>query len=599
MSKKEVQERKEIPEQYKWDLESMYSSIEEWEKDYNLAKEMAKEFENHRGKVASSSENLFNALEDMGKLYRIVENLYTYAHMKLDEDTRVGKSQELSDKGLSLYVEVEEKTSFVTPEILTLDLPTLEKYFEEKEELKLYRQYLNDIMRQKEHILSAREESILAQMGEMASAPQKIFSMLNNADIKFPTIKDEEGKDVEITHGNFIPLMESKDREVRKNAFKGLYDTYKGFKNTFAASLNGDLKKNIFYAKIRNYNSSREASLDRNNISLSVYDNLINSIHKNLESMYKYMSIRKRALGVDELHMYDIYTPIVKDVDYNIPYEEAVEIIKKALKPLGEEYMAIVEEGFSSRWIDVYENRGKRSGAYSSGSYDSKPYILLNYHNTLDNVFTIAHEMGHSIHSYLTRKYQPFIYGNYSIFVAEVASTVNEALLLDYMLKNVKDDNKKLYLLNHYLESFRTTVFRQTMFAEFEKIISEYLESGGALTADYLCETYKKLNELYYGPDVVIDDEIAMEWARIPHFYYNFYVYQYATGYSAAVHLSQKILEEGESAVEKYLTFLKSGSSDYPLNVLKLAGVDMTTEGPVDNAMKLFSKLVEEMDKLI
>jgi len=599
MSKKEILERKDIPEKYKWDLESMYGSIEEWEKDYYMAKEMAKEFEAYRGKVVSSSETLFKALEDMGKLFRLVENLYAYAHMKLDEDTRVGKSQELSDKGLSLYVEVKEKTSFVTPEILTLEISTLERFMEEKEELKLYKHYLDNIMRQKDHILSAREESILAQMGEVASAPEKIFSMLNDADLKFPTIKDEEGNDVEITHGNFIPLMESKDREVRKNAFKALYNTYKGFKNTFAASLNGDLKKNIFFAKIRNYKSSREASLDRNNISLSVYDNLINSIHKNLDSMYKYMAIRKRALKVDELHMYDLYTPIVKDVDFNIPYEEAVEIIKKALKPLGEEYMAIVEEGFSSRWIDVFENRGKRSGAYSSGSYDSKPFILLNYHNTLDNVFTIAHEMGHSIHSYLTRKNQPFVYGDYSIFLAEVASTVNEALLLDYMLKNVEEKNEKLYLLNHYLESFRTTVFRQTMFAEFEKIINEYLESGGALTADYLCETYKKLNELYYGPEVVIDEEIAMEWARIPHFYYNYYVYQYATGYSAAVHLSQKILEEGKPAVEKYLTFLKSGSSDYPLNVLKLAGVDMTTEGPVDNAMKLFSQLVDEMDKLI
>lgn len=311
------------------------------------------------------------------------------------------------------------------------------------------------------------------------------------------------------------------------------------------------------------------------------------------------MSIRKRALEVDELHMYDLYTPIVKDVEYNIAYDEAVEIVKKGLQPLGEEYMAIVEEGFSTRWIDVFENRGKRSGAYSSGSYDSKPYILLNYHNTLDNVFTIAHEMGHSVHSYLTRKYQPYIYGNYSIFLAEIASTLNECLLLDYLLKNAKDDNERAYLINHYLESFRTTVYRQTMFAEFEKIISEYLENGGAITADYLCETYKKLNELYYGPNIVVDDEIAMEWARIPHFYYNFYVFQYATGFSAAVDLSQKILKEGKPAVERYLTFLKSGSSDYPLEVLKKAGVDMTTGEPVNNALKLFGELVEEMDKLI
>ncbi|MBU5426380.1 oligoendopeptidase F [Tissierella pigra] len=598
-SKKETLERKDLPQELKWDLESMYKDVGEWEKDYNKAKEMAKNFDSHKGEAVSSSENLYNTLKDKDELYRLASNLYSYTHMKLDEDTRDGKSQALSDKGLSLYIEVEEKTSFLVPEILTLDLNVLEKYYEEKPELKLYKKYIDNILRQKSHVLSAREESILAQVGEIGSAPEKIYSMLSDADLKFPVIKDEDGKDVEITHGNFIPLMESKNRDVRKNAFEALYNTYEGFKNTFAAALSGDLKKNIFNANIRNYKSSREASLDTNNIPLSVYDNLINSVHNNLDSMYKYMEIRKRALEVEELHMYDLYTPIVKDVDFKIPYKEGVELVKKALVPLGEEYMDVVEEGFSSRWIDVYENRGKRSGAYSSGSYDSKPFILLNYHDTLDNVFTTAHEMGHSIHSYFTRKNQPFVYGNYSIFVAEVASTANESLLMDYMLKNVVDKNERLYLLNHYLESFRTTVFRQTMFAEFEKIINEHLEKGESLTADYLCEEYKKLNELYYGPSVVVDDEIAIEWARIPHFYYNYYVFQYATGYSAAVALSQKVLEEGKESVDKYLNFLKSGSSDYPLNVLKLAGVDMTTEEPVNNAMKLFSKLVDEMDKLI
>ena len=598
-SKNEILERKDISKDKQWDLESMFTSFSEWEKSYNEAKELAKDFESYKGKVVSSSENLYNVLNDMGELYRITEHLYSYAHMKLDEDTRDGNSQALSDKGLGLFVEVDEKTSYVVPEILTLDLAVLEKYYEEKPELKLYKKYIENIMRKKEHVLSAREESILAQMGEVSNSPHKIYSMLNDADLKFPTIKDEEGKDVEVTHGNFIPLMESKDRDVRKRAFEALYGTYKGFKNTFAASLNGDLKKNIFNATVRNYKSSREASLDQNNVTLSVYDNLIHSIHNNLDSMYKYMEIRKWALGVEELHMYDLYTPIIKDVDLKIPYGEGVELVKKALTPLGDEYMVAVEEGFSSRWIDVYENRGKRSGAYSGGSYDSKPFILLNYHDTLDNVFTVAHELGHSIHSYFTRKTQPFVYGDYSIFVAEVASTANESLLMDYMLKNIKDKNEKLYLLNHYLESFRTTVFRQTMFAEFEKMINEYLENGGALTADYLCETYKKINELYYGPNVVVDDEIAMEWARIPHFYYNYYVFQYATGYSAAVALSQLILEEVKPAVDRYINFLKSGSSDYPLNVLKAAGVDMTTEEPVNNAMKLFSKLVDEMDKLI
>lgn len=595
----EIRERKDIPNEHKWDLESMYENVEAWNEDYKRCVELSKEFENFKGQVVKSSENLLHTLKKRDELYRLVENLYTYTHMKLDEDTRLGSSQELSDKGLSLYVEIEEKTSFLVPEILTLNEEELNKYLEEQEELKLYKHFLDDILRVKDHILSASEESILAQMGEVANSPQKIFSMLNNADLKFPTIKDENGKEIEITHGNFIPLMESKNRDVRKTAFEELYKTYKNFKNTFAAALNGDLKKNIFNATLRNFASSREASLSANNIPLTVYDNLINAIHNNLDTMYKYMDIRKRALNLDELHMYDLYVPIVKDVDFNIPYDKGVEIIKKALAPLKDEYLEGMNEGFNSRWIDIYENRGKRSGAYSSGSYDSKPYILLNYHDTLDNVFTVAHEMGHSMHSYFSKKNQPYVYGGYGIFVAEVASTTNECLLLDYMLNNVTDKNERLYLLNHYLESFRTTVFRQTMFAEFEKLIHEHLEKGEALTADYLSNTYKKLNELYYGPNMVVDEEIAMEWARIPHFYYNYYVFQYATGFSAAVAFSEKILKEGDKAVNDYLNFLKSGSSDYPINVLKKAGVDMTTEEPVNNAMQLFKRLVDEFDKLI
>lgn len=596
---KEILERKDLAEDSTWDLESMFPSLDNWEEEYNKVVKLGEDFEKHKGKFTQSSQNLLEALQDRDNLFRAIENVYVYTHMKLDEDTRNSQSQSISDKAMSLYVSINEKSSFLVPELLTLDEKILEKYIEEKEELKLYKKMLEDIMRQKQHVLSSREESILAQMGEVGNSPQKIYSMMNDADLKFPTIEGEDGKDIEITQGNFIPLMESKDREVRKRAFEAFYSVFDSFKNTFAATLNGDLKNNIFHSRIRNYESTRKASLDANNIPLSVYDNLIKSVHDNLDSMYKYMDIRKRVLEVDELHMYDLYTPIVKDVEFDIPYEEGIKLIKESLKPLGEEYLEAMNQGFNSRWIDVYENRGKRSGAYSSGSYDSKPFILLNYHNTLDNVFTVAHEMGHSIHSYFTRKNQPYVYGDYSIFVAEVASTANEALLLDYMLNNVKDKNEKLYLLNHYLESFRTTVFRQTMFAEFELTINKHLEEGGALTAEYLCDTYKKLNELYYGPNVIIDDEIAVEWARIPHFYYNFYVFQYATGFSAAIDLSKKVLEEGEAAVNKYLNFLKSGSSDYPINVLKKAGVDMTTKEPVDNAMKLFAELVDELDKLI
>lgn len=592
-------ERKDIPKEYTWDLESLYENEEQWEKELRDVLNEVEVIEKYKGKIAESSETLLNLLKDLESISRKVYNINNYASMKLDEDTRVGNSQALSDRALSAYVKFQEKISFITPEILQINENTLKEHLNESEDLKLYEQYLDDIFRKKNHVLSTKEENLLAQMGEVFSSPQQIYSMLNNADIKFPTIKNEDGNNVEITQGNFIPLMESKNREVRKEAFKGLYNTYEGLRNTFAQSLNGNIKTNIVNARVRKYNSAIEASLDENNIPISVYENLLKSVHNNLDSMYKYMDIRKRALGIDELHMYDLYTPIVKDIDFNIPYEEGKKLIVKGLHPLGDEYIDIVKEGFNSRWIDVYENRGKRSGAYSSGTYDSKPFILTNYHDTLDSVFTVAHEMGHSIHSYFSKENQPYVYSGYSIFLAEVASTCNEALLLDYMLKNVENDREKLYLLNHYLEQFRTTVYRQTMFAEFEKIIYEYAENGGALTSDYLSETYKKLNEKYYGSNVVIDDGIAIEWARIPHFYYNFYVFQYATGFSAAISLSQQILNEGDAAVERYINFLKSGSSDYPINVLKSAGVDMTTKEPVNDALKLFGELVDEMDKLI
>ncbi len=598
-NKGEIKERIDIDQAFKWDIESMYPNFEKWEEDFKKAKEMASKIGSHKGKVIESSQSLLETLNDEMDLYKIIQNLYVYTHLNLDVDTRDGNAQSYSDKAMGLYVEINSLTSYIVPEILEIKEEVLEKYYEENKDLNLYRHHLGEILRKKDHILSAKEEAILAQMGEVASAPEKVFAMLNNADLTFPTIKGEDDKDVELSQANYISLMNSKNRQVRKDAFNALYTRYGEFKNTFAATLSGDLKKNIFNSRVRNYSSSRQASLDENNISTKVYDNLISSVHKNLDSMYKYMEIRKRALGLDDLHMYDLYTPIVKDTDMKFTYQEGVDLIKKALKPMGKEYNDAMEEAFSSNWVDIYPNRGKRAGAYSSGSYESKPFILLNFQDNLDNVFTTAHEMGHSMHSYFTRKFQPFVYGSYSIFVAEVASTANESLLMTYLLENTEDKNEKLYLLNHYLESFRTTVFRQTMFAEFEKIINEHLESGGALTADYLKEEYKKINELYYGPNVVIDEEIAMEWARIPHFYYNYYVYQYATGFSAAVDLSQKILKEGDSAVEKYLNFLKAGSSDYPINVLKKAGVDMTTEDPVNNALALFRDLVDEMDKLI
>ena len=594
-----IKERKDIPEEYIWDLESMYEDLEDWEEDLRKLQGLAENYSEYNGIVAESADTLLNALRDRDDIYRLASNLYSYANMRLDQDTRVGESQALLDRALAAYVRVQEGTSFLVPEILQIDADKLSSYYKEVDGLELYRQYLDDILRQQEHVLSIEEENLLAQMGEITSAPQQIFSMLNNADIKFPSITDEDGEEVEITQGNFIPLMESKDRNVREAAFRALYDTYKDFRNTYAQTLNASIKKNIFSTRVRKYASSIEASLKQNKIPIAVYDNLINSVHNNLDSMYRYMDIRKRALGVDELHMYDLYTPIIKDVDFDIPYERGKELVIEGLKPLGDEYIEVLQQGFDDRWVDVYENRGKRSGAYSSGTYDSKPFILLNYQNTLDSVFTIAHEMGHSMHSYFSKENQPYIYGGYSIFVAEVASTVNESLLLDHMLKNVEDENERLYLLNHYLEQFRTIVFRQTMFAEFEKLIYEYSEGGNAITADYLSDTYMELNKKYHGKNMIVDDEIAMEWARIPHFYYNYYVYQYATGYSAAVFLSQQILMEGGVAVDRYMDFLKSGSSDYPIEVLKMAGVDMTTEEPVNNALEIFGRLVDEMDEML
>lgn len=591
--------REDISGKYKWDLESMYKDDKAWEKDFKKVKLLAEEISKYKGRTVENSSMLLKVLKLRDDLYRIISNVVVYANMRSDEDSRKATYQALTDRATNLAVLANEKSSFIVPEILSLGEKDLEKYLEEEEKLKIYGHYLENVLRMKSHVLPENEEALLAQIGEMASTPETVFSMLSDADMKFPSIKDEEGNSVEITHGNFIPLMENKDRRVRKEAFEKLYSTYENFKNTFSSTLNGAVKKNIFYSKVRNYDSSLDSALDGNNIPTSVYDNLINSVNENFEAMHKYMRIRKRALKLDELHMYDLYTPIVKDADIKVSYDEAQSIIKKGLKPLGENYIKILDEGFNSRWIDVYENRGKRSGAYSSGTYDSKPFVLLNYHETLDNVFTIAHEMGHSIHSYYSKSNQPFVYGSYSIFLAEVASTTNEALLLDYMIKNVEDDNEKLYLLNHYLEQFRSTVYRQTMFAEFEKDIHEYVEKGGALTSDYLSDIYKKLNEKYYGPDIVVDDKIAIEWARIPHFYYNFYVFQYATGFSSAVSLSQQILKEGDGAVDRYVGFLKSGDSDYPINVLKKAGVDMTTSEPIDQALKLFSQLVDEMDKLI
>ncbi|QXM07360.1 oligoendopeptidase F [Crassaminicella indica] len=596
---KQIPKRKDIPQKYKWKLEQMYENDELWEKDILDIKQKVGEAAKYIGKLGKSSESLLEALKLQDEISLKLENVFVYARMRKDEDNTVTKYQAMTDKAQGLAVEVQSTLSFMVPEITAIPEDRIRLFLNENEGLKLYAFYLEEILRQKEHILSKEEEQILAQMGELAAAPKNIFGMINNADIKFPTIIDENGEEVEVTKGRYIKFLESSDRRVRKDAFKALYSSYEKQKNTIASTLNYSVKKDAFYARVRKYPSSLHAALDGDNIPVAVYTNLIDAVEKHLDAMYRYVRLRKKALGVEKLHMYDLYTPIIKEVNIKVPYEEAKEKVKEGLKPLGKEYIEILEKGFNEGWIDVYENEGKTSGAYSFGSYTSPPYVLLNYQDTIHDIFTIAHEMGHSLHSYYSHKNQPYIYGGYTIFVAEVASTVNEALLMEHLLKNSKDINTKMYLMNHYLEQFRGTVFRQTMFAKFEKIIHEKAEKGEALTPETLCEIYIDLNKKYYGQDLVIDDEIKMEWARIPHFYNAYYVYKYATGYAAAISLSQKILKEGDVAVERYLSFLKGGGSDYPINLLKGAGVDMTTTEPIHNALKVFEKLVDEMEKML
>lgn len=595
---KELPLRSEIDDEYKWDLEDIYNSDEEWEKDFKKVEELLEKVGDYQGRLVSSGKVLLKGLDLIMDIQEVVSRLYAYAHMRQDEDTSNQTYQALFNRAQTLYNRVASTTSFMVPEILTLSREEVERYIEDTKGLELYRHLLDNTLRQKEHYLSASEERLLAMAGDVTQGPDNIFSMLNNADLTFPMIKNEEGEEVRLTHGRYIEFMQSKNRRVREDAFKGLYSKYAEFINTFSTTLSTAVKGHIFYARARKYNSALEASLDDDNVPVAVYNNLINTVKENLEPMHRYISLRKRILGLDELHMYDIYAPLVKEVEMKIPFVEAKEKVLQGLKPLGDEYLGILREGFNSGWIDVYENKGKRSGAYSSGCYGVHPYVLLNYTDNLDNVFTLAHEMGHALHSYYSNKNQPFVYANYKIFVAEVASTLNETLLINYLLNHTDDENEQRYLINHYLEQFRGTVFRQTMFAEFEKIIHEEAEKGNPLTPQLLKEIYHDLNVQYYGPEIVVDNEIDLEWARIPHFYYNFYVYKYATGFSAATALAGKILQKEDGAVERYLNFLKSGDSDYPLNLLKKAGVDLTSSAPIEAAIGTFTEFVDKMEAL-
>jgi oligoendopeptidase F len=519
--------------------------------------------------------------------------------MRRDEDNTNATYQAMTDKAMALWVKVDSAKAFVVPEILSIPDETIHRFLSEHEQLKVYQFAIQELLRQKRHVLSAEQEMLLAMAGEIAHAPQQIFTMFNNADMKFPTIKDEDGNDVELTHGRYIQLLESRNRDVRKSAFQAMYDTYGKHKNTLAAMYGASVKKDLFYAQARRYNSALEAALDEDNVPVAVYDNLIAAVHESLPALHKYLELRKRVLNLDELHMYDLYTPIVSEVNVRMDYDQAVETVQDAIAPLGEEYQRIANDGMKSGWVDVFETRGKTSGAYSWGAYGVHPYILLNYQGRLDDVFTLAHELGHAMHTYYSNQTQPHVYAGYSIFVAEVASTCNEALLTHHLLKTTEDPKMRAYLLNHHLETIRGTLFRQTMFAEFEKLAHAHAEQGESLTPDWLCETYYELNQKFFGAVCTVDRDIAMEWSRIPHFYTPFYVYKYATGISAATALAQKILQEGESAVQKYIDFLKSGSSDYPINLLRKAGVDMESPEPVRATLALFSNMVDELADLL
>ena len=586
--------RSEIDDKFKWAVSDLYSSDEAWEKDYNSILELTDQPSELKGRMGESAGMLYKALKEYEQVEYITERVYVYAFMKYYEDTGNSKYQEISGKAQMAAMKVSEKYAFLEPELISIDADVLDKYISEDERLGMYKHFIDDCLAGKEHTLSEKEEALLAKASQMSTVPDEVFSKFNNADVKFGKVKRENGQEDELTNGNFATFMESQDRTVRKAAFEALYKQYGAYIYTIAAALYGNVKQAMFYADARGYKSTLNMYLDGSFIPENVYKNLIKTVNDNLDKMYRYVDIRKKALGVDELHFYDIYAPMVEDIDWKISYDEAKDIVVNALAPMGEEYVSHIKEGFNNGWVDVYENTGKRSGAFSWGAYGTHPYVFLNYSDTLNDVFTVIHEMGHAMHTYYSNANQPYIYAGYKIFVAEVASTCNEAILMQYMLKNTDDEKKKRYLLNHFFEQFKGTLYRQTMFAEFEMEAHAKAEHGEVLSAESLCAMYKKLNEKYFGPDMVIDDEIALEWARIPHFYTPFYVYQYATGYSAAIAISTKILAGDEQVIAGYRKFLSGGSSMHPIELLKLCGIDMTRPDVVQEALDVFGELLKQ-----
>ena len=595
---KKIPVRNEADPKYTWALEDVYANNDVWKADLEKARALPAQLAAYKGHLGDSAQKLLEFLQLGDDISVLFDALYGYAQRRSDEDTANSLYQGMTSQAMSAMVAVDAASSFETPELLAIPDDKLEQFYQEEPALDTYRLALIRIRSKRAHILSDAEEKLLAAAGEMSHAPDSVYSVFADADLKFPSATDKDGNSHPVTHGTYIPLMHSADRVLRKSAFASLYSVYGQFRNTAAALLSAQVKQLKFYADARKYDSTLQASLDGNYVPTEVYTNLISAVHENMAPMYRYVDLRRKLLGVDELHMYDLYTPIVSDVDVNIPYEEAKQTVYDALACMGDDYRAILKEGFDNRWIDVYENVGKCSGAYSAG-LRKHPYVLLNYSGTLDSMFTLAHEMGHAIHSYLSNKHQPIAYSNYSIFVAEVASTCNEALLMQHLLKTTKDKKRRAYLINYFLEQFRTTLYRQTMFAEFELEINRRNERGESLTAESLNALYHELNHQYFGDDIVIDKEIDLEWARIPHFYYDYYVYQYATGYSAAIALSRRILKEGAPAVKDYIHFLSGGCSTDPISLLRGAGVDMASTAPIHDALQLFDELITEMEQLM
>ena len=598
METMQIPARAEVAAQDKWAIHDLFATDDDWRAALAAAKEYVLRVQAFRGRLGESAQMLLDYLRLDDEISLAFDALVHYAQRKSDEDTRVATYQEMVSQVTRLAVELQSAAAFQTPELLAIPEDTLEGFYQTAPDLELYRRNIDRVRRRKEHVLSDKEEALLAAAGEMAAAPDDVFSMLNDADLKFPDAVDKDDNRHSVTHGTYIPLMQSYDRVLRKSAFDSLYSVYGQFRNTAASILSAQMKQLLFFSNARKYPSTLAAALDGTEVDPAIYHNLIDAVHRSFAPMHRYVSLRRRALGVDELHMYDLYVPVVEGVEMKFTFDQAKEIALKALAPLGEDYLNLLREGFNNGWIDVYENQGKRSGAYSAGAR-VHPYVLLNFKGTLDDVFTLVHEMGHAIHSYLSNKTQPTAYQDYVIFVAEVASTCNEALLMEYLLSVTEDKNQRAYLINHFLEQFRGTLYRQTMFAEFELRVNEMTQRGEGTTAEALCALYKELNVQYFGPDMIVDDEIALEWARIPHFYYDYYVYQYATGYAAAIALSRRILREGEPAVRDYIGFLSGGCSADPVTLLRGAGVDMASPAPVEDATKLFDELIGEMEALL